>query len=129
MGKRFIRLVVTDVYTDDSGEIMCKCQCDCGNETITKRKYLINGHKKSCGCFQKENREIGQIKDLTGKRFGRLTVLERDIEGSKGGRVKWICRCDCGNEINATGYRLVEGRTKSCGCASRKKIGGINNGN
>lgn len=121
MGKRFTRLVVTDVYTDDSGEIMCKCQCDCGNETITKRKYLINGHKKSCGCFQKENREIGQIKDLTGKKFGRLTVLECDIEGSKHGRVKWICRCDCGNIVSVIANNLGRDNTFSCGCYAKER--------
>lgn len=126
MGKRFTRLVVTDVYTDDSGEIMCKCQCDCGNETITKRKYLINGHKKSCGCFQKENREIGQIKDLTGKKFGRLTVLERDIEGSKHGRVKWFCRCDCGNIVSVIGNNLGRNNTMSCGCLNRELTREVN---
>ena len=120
MGKRFTRLVVTDVYTDDSGEIMCKCQCDCGNETVTKRKYLINSHKKSCGCFQKENREIGQIKDLTGKKFDMLTVLGIDKENSKPGLLKWKCRCDYGNIVSVIGSNLGRNNTKSCGCLNRK---------
>lgn len=128
MGKRFTRLVVTDVYTDDSGEIMCKCRCDCGNETITKRKYLINGHKKSCGCFQKENREIGQIKDLTGKKFDMLTVLGIDKENSKPRLLKWKCRCDCGNTCIVQTGNLTNGHTQSCGCyqSDSKRTHGIN---
>jgi hypothetical protein len=52
--------------------------------------------------------------DLTGKRFGRLTVL--GIAESKDG-VRWRCLCDCGNEtIGHTGHLNAGGKI-SCGCA------------
>lgn len=60
--------------------------------------------------------------NLTGQRFGRLTVLRRDLDETK--YPKWICRCDCGNEISVRQCNLVQGRTKSCGCLraeTRKK--------
>lgn len=60
--------------------------------------------------------------NLTGQRFGRLTVLRRDLDETK--YPKWICRCDCGNEVSVRQYNLVQGRTKSCGCLraeTRKK--------
>lgn len=58
--------------------------------------------------------------DLTGMRFGRLTVIGRvedHIYPSGKHRPKWKCKCDCGNEIETTGNNLKNGDTKSCGCA------------
>ena len=56
-------------------------------------------------------------KDLTGRRFGRLVVIKDSGERANR-RVKWLCRCDCGNEIKVRGSSLIEGNTKSCGCLS-----------
>lgn len=53
--------------------------------------------------------------DLIGKKFGRLTVVERLENNSRGGTV-WKCRCDCGNTKIADGERLRIGKVKSCGC-------------
>jgi len=52
--------------------------------------------------------------DLTGQRFGRL-VVQREAD-RKHGEVAWLCRCDCGNEVIVTGYKLRHGHTRSCGC-------------
>jgi hypothetical protein len=53
--------------------------------------------------------------DLTGKRFGRLTVIER-TENNKRDDTMWLCRCDCGNTTIALGYLLKNSTIKSCGC-------------
>lgn len=53
--------------------------------------------------------------DLTGQRFGHLTVLERAGTG-KNHQVLWRCVCDCGNETTATTGTLRRGAKKSCGC-------------
>ena len=58
-----------------------------------------------------------KLKDLTGKKFGRLTVLSRG-ENSKAGQVQWFCICDCGNEKLIHSTNLVQGSSKSCGCLS-----------
>lgn len=58
---------------------------------------------------------MSALKDLTGQRFGRLTVLKR-AGSSSGGAAKWLCRCDCGNETIVYGYSLRIGNTKSCSC-------------
>lgn len=61
--------------------------------------------------------------DLSGKKFGRLTVIERgeDFIAPKGSRQPgWICRCDCGNQITVRANGLTAGNTKSCGCLSRE---------
>ena len=59
------------------------------------------------------------IVDLTGQRFGRLTVVEiayrkRDQQGDM--RIFWSCKCDCGNTCIVSRNNLRKGSTKSCGC-------------
>lgn len=54
--------------------------------------------------------------DLTGEKFGRLTVVSR--APSKNKRTYWSCMCDCGNACTVEGYNLTSGKTKSCGCFS-----------
>lgn len=56
--------------------------------------------------------------DLTGQRFGRLTVIRRDGT-NKNGSATWLCKCDCGNVKVASGRDLTNGDTKSCGCSRR----------
>ena len=58
--------------------------------------------------------------DLTGQRYGRLTVL--GPAENVGGRTAWRCRCDCGGEAVVKTSRLREGRTISCGCVFREGI-------
>lgn len=53
--------------------------------------------------------------DLTGKRFGRLAVIEQ--ADSQNGHKRWLCRCDCGKKIVVKGIHLKSGHTQSCGCA------------
>lgn len=57
--------------------------------------------------------------DLTGQRFGRLVVLCENGR-SKGGKVLWLCRCDCGNEVIVQCSNLKTGNTASCGCYHRE---------
>lgn len=59
--------------------------------------------------------------DLTGKTFGRLTVLKRDASGG-GKRVRWICLCSCGNEKSIIGSSLLIGDTGSCGCLAVERL-------
>lgn len=62
---------------------------------------------------------MGKFKDLTGQRFGRLTVVKRaeDYVSPKGYHdIQWLCVCDCGNEIITRRGHLTSGRTLSCGC-------------
>lgn len=61
------------------------------------------------------------MKDLTGKKFGYLTVLE--CAGKPDGRrYSWKCQCDCGNIINVPSASLCSGNTKSCGCQKNAGI-------
>lgn len=53
--------------------------------------------------------------DLTGQKFGRLTVL-LDIGRTERGQVIWQCACSCGGSKNVPAWSLRSGTVKSCGC-------------
>lgn len=55
--------------------------------------------------------------DLTGQKFGKLTVVER--VDNIGRDTAWLCLCECGSEAVATGHKLKSGNKKTCGCSKR----------
>jgi len=63
------------------------------------------------------------FKDLTGRKFGKLTVIERVYPNGKNWRARWACQCDCGNEIILPSNNLLNSHTKSCGCLKTLPIG------
>lgn len=60
-----------------------------------------------------------KFQDLTGQRFGYLTVIRR-AENAKNHCTRFLCRCDCGKEIITLASSLKKGLTKSCGCLRKK---------
>lgn len=59
-----------------------------------------------------------------GKRFGRLTTLERvdDAVSANGRRrSRWLCQCDCGNKKIVFAENLTGGKTESCGCLQKER--------
>lgn len=54
--------------------------------------------------------------DMTGQRFGTLTVLDYAGYDPYTGHAFWHCKCDCGNVVAARGTSLRQGGIKSCGC-------------
>lgn len=62
---------------------------------------------------------MSKFQDLTGKKFGKLTVISRaeDYIKPNGHKIiQWDCLCECGNETIVRGEYLKSGHTKSCGC-------------
>jgi len=53
--------------------------------------------------------------ELTGKRFGKLTVVRRGENNSQNKAV-WVCKCDCGEITTAITAQLNNGHKRSCGC-------------
>ena len=60
-----------------------------------------------------------ELNDLTGRQFGKLTVVSR-AQNNKRGRAMWKCVCECGRTSIVVGYNLTGGTTRSCGCLARK---------
>lgn len=65
---------------------------------------------------------MGAFRDLTGNRFGRLTVISQTNQRSTDGCVMWECRCDCGKSIITRSHSLINGDTQSCGCYKMERI-------
>lgn len=117
IGEKFGKLLVLDEYRKERNGYkitLCKCQCDCGNIKEINKASIVKGLTKSCGCLKKETatNNLYSLKlENIGKRIGRLTVQEYDIE-----KKKWKCLCDCGNIVY---LKRLNGNTKSCGCLKK----------
>lgn len=114
-GQRFVKLVVTGRHNEKLyNEDAWICKCDCGNDKVlAAQSHLLKGRKKSCGCLRKESPK--NVIDMTGKRFGMLTVISRSGR-TKRDTATWLCRCDCGEEVSIIGTSLRRGEAVSCGC-------------
>jgi hypothetical protein len=88
-----------------------------GKRYILCRIYL-NCHTS---CANLSNQMERPIDDLTGRKFGRWIVLPRDDIESNYRRRKWLVQCECGKLRLVPGQDLLNGRSASCGCASRRK--------
>lgn len=134
VGRRFGKLTVikrygTHITKGGQKKPTWLCICDCGNEKIATSQDLKTGHVKSCGCITTKPKGSGLI-DLTGKRFGKLVVVERTEEdytyetnGHATTSPMWRCICDCGNIVVCQGGNLRSGNTTSCGCDKIKSKG------
>jgi hypothetical protein len=129
VGKKFGRWTIISKTPNKGYSICWLCKCECGVEKEIREWSLINGDSKSCGCFKKDNSknnskqiiELGKshLKDLTGKRFGRLIVIKR--MSNRGIHTYWWCKCDCDREKEICGSSLRNGYTTSCGCYRKEK--------
>lgn len=120
MGQTFGDLEVIGIEKDDKGHYKQLCQCSCGNKILVKTNNLLNNMVSSCGCrnpFKNvdacKKYAKARIKDLSGQKFGRWTVLEYSSEHHR-----WKCLCECGNISYVASTFLKSGRSKSCGCWS-----------
>lgn len=93
------------------GCCLWRCRCDCGRELLLEPYKITGGLIQSCGC----QRGAKRIQDIAGQRFGKLTALRR-LDRRRGSSYLWLCRCDCGREIETTVNALRSGNTRSCGC-------------
>lgn len=115
-GQHFGRLTAVAPTGEKKGDsYLWRCKCDCGKEILATAAALSKGQVHSCGCLADEAKRARFV-DLTGQRFGRLTVLKPTDSRYTTGFVVWRCRCDCGKEILQPGNALRDGRTVSCGC-------------
>lgn len=134
-GKTFGKLIVLSKNNDfgDCNHSYWNCKCECGKMTIVRRDSLIEGKTKSCGCDSRHVAGIKNMDDLTGKKFGKLTVINRDFEKTDASKQAfWWCICDCGEKVSVGRSSLKSGATRSCGCLKSKgeeKISQILNDN
>jgi 5-methylcytosine-specific restriction endonuclease McrA len=100
------------------------CECECGKTAEIRAAFLKRGQEycsKQCPIYHREKLLV----DLTGKRFGKLTAIER-IGQAKRSKAIWLFQCDCGEVATRVADNILHGGTQSCGCmgmASRIKHG------
>lgn len=95
---------------------LCKC-INCGNIKEINAYKLTHNNYSNCEKCKPPNKLIF---DLSGQKFGKLTVIKRSDRSSK--KVVWHCKCDCGNECDVLGEHLKTGHTTSCGCVRIEKM-------
>lgn len=117
-GQKFGRWTALSLAPKRGRRTYWLCRCDCGTIKEVEVTNLRNGKTLSCGCFSAEIAKENNSKDLTGQRFGKLTVLKRIYGYDK---VYWDCKCDCGNYTRVITSCLTGGHTKSCGCITLLK--------
>lgn len=120
MKDKYIGTIIRDykiidcVSTEKGKEKRYKVKCvHCGLEREYNYQNLLKGKKEinnNCICTC----SLSGIKP--GDKFGRLTVIKRDLKNQVYGRVSWLCKCECGNEVVVIGKNLKNGNTRSCGC-------------
>ena len=115
-GRRYGMLVVVEQSASSaSGKRRWLCRCDCGGTYVTTTGNLNSGRATNCGCKKSP--------DLTGRVFGKLTVLGRsDKRNSRGARTTpmWECRCECGNiTYKATDTLKASGKCMCLDCNGR----------
>ncbi len=120
-GQKFGRLTaIRPTRKKHRSEVVWLFQCDCGNLFEAPIGRVTSGNTTSCGCAQKESRG-GNYKDLTGERFGMLTVTGEG-ERKKNGDILWNCICDCGKPFACTAHELKSGIKLNCGCNPKYKF-------
>ena len=122
-GQTFGKLTVLEEAPErnKSGSVCWICKCECGNIVTVSGGNLRRNNTKSCGCQRKESAQA-RVVDLTGQRFGMITVKKKAVNPYKNRHTYWLCDCDCGKtNILIDGENLKAGRTKSCGCDNYKK--------
>ena len=65
---------------------------------------------------------MSKLNDLTGRKFGALTVKER--APSKSGKTRWLCECECGKHCIVFAANLIREHTTSCGCKKQSDLKG-----
>lgn len=114
-GERFGKLTVLERAESKNGRTYWKCRCDCGTEVNVMASNLLRGNTTTCGCSRVEYEKKRKLIDISGQRFGKLTVIRKTRV--KKGNSYWLCKCDCGVEKEISMTALRNGQ-KSCGCSA-----------
>lgn len=106
--------VVRELSERRNGRVFFECKCDCGAVAHIRSSHFYPTRRycsRKCDLLSNQ-----RVVDLTGKIFGRLSVVEPVGIDDKTGWMRWSCICSCGTKHVAAGAQLSAGETRSCGC-------------
>lgn len=104
IGKKYGRLTILN--KPDRNKIKVSCSCNKTKTFETNFNWVVNGHVISCGCI------FHQYHSLKNISFGKLHILKRNNNVENG--IHYICKCDCGNEIEVLESDLFTGKVTCC---------------
>lgn len=114
IGKKNGMLTPTKRVVGNNGQYAYECKCDCGNVVVRNIDGVLAGKFTSCGCHFEREYLDNLKKEMIGKKFNRLTII--DISKKDSGPYA-LCCCDCGNKKEVHLGHIKSGHTQSCGCA------------
>lgn len=119
INKKYGRLTVLQKGKKHKGHTYYLCLCSCGQKKEIRKDALIKKRTVSCGCYQKEVAGKRSRKDVSGVRFGRLTVTKEQKNVNK--RIEWKCLCECGNFVWLKTAEINRKNQLSCGCYKKEQ--------
>ena len=105
IGKKYGYLTVINIESGKNGK-KALCKCKCGNIKKVELFALLNGKTNSCGCFHKTFNYLKLVS------FGKLHIMKTANNNEEG--LRYICKCDCGNEIEVLESDLFTGKVTCC---------------
>lgn len=114
-GQRYGMWTVKHYVETRKKKALWECVCDCGTTRNVAGSSLRSGVSRSCGCGEKFHPQGSR--DLTGKIFGKWTVVSRAHYKTY---QFWNCRCECGSTRAVQVRSLLRGQSTSCGCQRAK---------
>lgn len=90
-----------------------QCRCLCGTIKNVSADSLRAKESKSCGCYKIEQTSKTKFKDLSGKKFGKLFVIER-LSNLGVKHIKYKCLCDCGRFCKVISTNLSRRNSQTC---------------
>lgn len=124
VGQKFGKLTVIEFshVHKTRGSAIWICSCECSVTTMVNGADLRAGKTNSCGCLT-HRLSIGE--DLTGRKFGRWTVIKyfgRIGKTKRHEKHSYECKCACGNTKIVDKYCLLAGHSQSCGCYNKEIV-------
>src|SRR5258708_7092824 len=100
VGHRFGSWEILGPARTNEGRRAFLCSCQCGAQRIVQARSLFSGRSTQCRqCASKK------LRLSVGDRFGRWEIISSETKTMKG-KVRWLCRCDCGLEKYVAAKRL-----------------------
>jgi len=107
-GRKFGKLTVIKKAKKRGPKLYWLCKCECGVEKEIRGSSLKAGDSTSCGSGYCN----GRVNDITGRVFGKITVLS--FSRILNGRSMFNCKCSCGNKKEIEGHHLIQGLVVTC---------------
>lgn len=127
-GKKFGQLTVIKIdHIEEIAYWLCRCDCGRSNDFIVRSTSLKTGHTTSCKICGYERTGQTRFRDLTGQKFGQLTVI-RLYEKRKvkhGTAMYWLCHCSCNrvDDFIVSTRSLTDGLQHACKLCGYEKAG------